>query len=56
MDKDKIKRVKKSYEYYKVDVKEVDSYGDKNIGTRILRSRNPNLLNNNLELKIKHNK
>ena len=56
LEKDKIKRIKRSYEYYKIDIKQVDNYGDKNIGTHILRSKDQGILNKNLELKIKHNK
>lgn len=59
-EEDKIKRIKKSYEYYKIDVKQIDSSGDKNIGSNILRSKDSNISNKDYllrtELNIKHNK
>lgn len=63
IEEDKIIRIKKSYEYYKIDVKQVDSSGNRNIGSNILRSKDQSILNKKFlfrtelnELNIKHNK
>jgi len=56
IEEDNIKRVKENYKSYKVDVKQLDSFGDNNIGTKIIRSKDEGLLNKSLDLNINHNK
>jgi len=58
-EKEKDKLMKKVIIAHKEQIKEIrqmDSYGDKNIGSQIIRAKKHDLLNKNLELKIKDNK
>jgi len=51
-----IKKVKIAYTNLLPDLRPMDSYGDKNIGSRIIKGKKYGLINKSLESDIKHNK
>jgi hypothetical protein len=56
-EKDKlIKKVKIGYKNLIPDLRPMDSYGDKNIGSKIIKGKKYGLVNKSLELDINHNK
>ena len=51
-----IKKVKIAHKNLLPDLRPMDSYGDKNIGSRIIKGKKYGLVNKSLELDINHNK
>ena len=53
---DRIKKLIKVYKSYMINIKKMDSYGNANIGSSIIKSKYRRLLHKDIELNIKHNK
>jgi hypothetical protein len=51
-----IKKVKIAYKNLLPDLRPMDSYGDKNIGSRIIKGKKYGLVNKSLDSDINHNK
>ena len=57
IEKEKLKKkLKIAHKYLIKDLRPMDSYGDKNIGSRIIKGKKYSLVNKSLNIDINHNK